>query len=392
MRRVHKDLARTVSAIISLSMVTTVALTACTVNMSRLNDGLNELSDSISDIADNISGTEITLAPTETTIAPTEDTEATTEALPTATPAPTATPTATPTPTPKPERVDFSFLTDEEIGNSFKVYKEEYKESGLDSRGNAIAETSGVTIRVECENKNIQEAVNCILRSFSKRADGAFASYFEKAQASAYLTGLANEKYLVTQDMAYSDNGRLLSVVMHYEVTGPDGVCEEATDYATFDMLTGQFITIPQVSSDQAAFEKVLGEKLLYAYMNPVEGVEDDGDKIDQNTPADDAADQDAKTAEDDAAKDEKDKKDDKSDRDDKDSKKDKDDKKAEEEPVTHDVKIIFIAAQKPGAQTATAEVYGLVDGNLCHTTVDLNSFESYLNSFGKIVFMVGQE
>ena len=352
MRRVHKDLARTVSAIISISMVTVVALTACTVNMSRLNDGLNDLSDSISGIADNITVSEATVAPTETTEAPTEETETTAEATPTATPTPTSTPTptATPSPTPQTERVDFSFLSDEEIGNSFKVYKEDFKTSGLDDKGNVLAETTGSVIRVECESKNVQEAINCMLQSFSKRAEGAFSSYYNKALAASYLTGLTDETYVITQDMAYSDNGRLLSVVMHYFVTGPDGIVEDLTDYATFDMLTGQYITIPAVSSDREAFEKILGEKLIYAFMNPVEQLDDDQDAAD--------------------------------------GKKENDNRK----PQDHEVSVIFIAAQKPGAETATAEVYGLVDGELCHTTVNLNDFESYLNSFGKIVFMVGQD
>ena len=382
MRRLHKDLGRFISCVICASMTCAVVLTACTVNIDRLNDGLNDLGDSFSVTSQSTAGQKES---SEITIPAVIDESDPTESIPDPDPTPLPTATPIPTSTPAPQRVDFSFLKDEEIGNSFKVFSEEFSETGIDSKGAAIVRYEGNTVRVECENKNIQEAVNCMLSVFAKKADGAYASYYQKALAASYLTGLSDERYDVSQEMAWSDNGRLLSVIMHYSVTGPDGIVEEATDYATFDMLTGQYLTIDAITQDVDALTGLLGEKLIYAYMNPVEQPADDGDQ--GETDATTVPGEDADSGKKDDDKDNNDNKDNKDDKSgDKDAK-DPDDKNSAGKPVKHEVRIVFIAAQKAGAETAPVEIYGTVDGNPCHTTVDLKIYAAYLNSFGKIVF-----
>lgn len=381
MRRVRKDLGKMISGIICISMAGVFVLTACTVNIDRLNQGLSELGDSISDIAggSDASAKETTKAQTEQITEPSE-TETSEEPDPTATPTPTVSPT--PTPTPVMERVDFSNLSDEEIGNSFTVIKEDFSQTGLDERQNILVTYEGNTVRVECANKNIQEAVNLILGAFAKRADALYDSCYDKALANTTLTGLNEETYKVTQEMSYSDNGRLLSVIMHRYAEGADGIVEDITDYATFDMLTGQYVNIATIAQDYDKFETLLADKLLYAFEHP-EG--DQAEQADtQDATAADTASQDTAADRDQGNKDadaDKDKEGD-------DNRNDKADKKSGDN-TDNEVRIFFIAAQKPGAETATAEIYGTVNGTTCHTTVDLRSYASLINSYGRIVFLI---
>lgn len=344
MRRVRKDLGKAISGTICISMTAAFVLTACTVNIDRLNQGLSELGDSISSIAETKGTSEITTEDTSLT-EPTVSVE-TTESEPSVTPEPTATPvptaTSAPTPTPAMERVDFSNLSQDEIGNEFTVDKEDFSQTGLDESENVLVTYEGNTLRVECGNKSIQEAINLILGSFAKRADGIYDFYYQKALANVALTGLAEETYAISQEMSYSDNGRLLSVIMRYSAGSGDGIIEEYTDYATFDMLTGQYVTLGTIASDTDGLKALLGEKLIYAFENP-EGVPDDEGG----------------------------------------------NKRSDNKKNAHEAEVIFIAAQKPGAETATAEVYGTVDGNLVHATIDMKAYAEMINSYGRIVFLI---
>ena len=52
----------------------------------------------------------------------------------------------------------------------------------------------------------------------------------------------------------------------------------------------------------------------------------------------------------------------------------------------------LYVAAQQPGAQTATIEIYGVYNGKRYHTTGDMKEFAKYLNRYGRIVYGIGED
>jgi hypothetical protein len=52
----------------------------------------------------------------------------------------------------------------------------------------------------------------------------------------------------------------------------------------------------------------------------------------------------------------------------------------------------LYVAAQQPGAQTATVEIYGMCNGEMIHTTGDMNEFAQYLNRYGKMIYGVSED
>jgi|GEM_PF-659754 len=401
MRRLHKDYAKIISTVISLSMLGTFFLAACTVNVDRLNDGLSDLGDSLNEAVN----------PTE--IAETEDTEPEetindieqvdeTEAEPTATPepteTPTPTPTATPTPTPLPERVDFSELTTDEVTTEFTVYTEDFAEHYVaDGTEITLATFEGQKVVVEVPGAaNVQTAINLILNGFYSEAEGYYNKYSQKALSSYSLTGDAEDTYDVEVTMSYSENGRLLSVIMSYAVEGADGTVVSSYDFVTFDMLTGQYVTTASITNDIEGLETALGEKLIYAAEH---APEEEEEPAEVEEPEDEDIDENAEETE--AEEPEEDE--------DEDTTETTETTEAEESDETEETVVprkrinisredgdievteIFIAAQQAGAETATAEVYGLIDGVIYHTTVDMNEFADYLNTYGTLVYGVSR-
>lgn len=325
--------------IVTVSVLGTITLAACSINYSELAEGINDLGKGLDRAVNGT--TEETTSSLET-VEPTVETEETepseTEApLPTATPTPTPRPTATPTP--MPERVDFSELTTDTISETLDVQIEEFAESyHADGEETELVSFTGNRIVVSMpDNANVQTSLNLILDGFYNEAEGLYNRYSSEAEGLYALDPemyLAN-KYDVNIDYRYSYNGRLLSVIMEYDVVS--GNEEEKADVikkievATFDALTGQYVTPAAVAKDVDALNAALSSYLANA----------------------------AST---------------------------------EEETYTSDMvsNPILVAHSNDGG-THFAEIYGYINGNFTNVVADLSNYADYLNTYGKIVYKINQ-
>ncbi len=353
---------------IILAMLLTL-VTACNIDYEGLSEGLNDLGSAFSGYnptpatpeptvssEETTEKTEATSASTEETTSEmtseTTETEETTssettestETVPTesssvtetageeATPTPSSTPTPIPTPTPTPhptnERVDFSYLTSSNISENFVVDSETFSES-VDTEDNQhLAVFSGKRVLVsKAGSENVSEAVNLILDSFYQEAVGLYSRYAGEAKAAYGLSGTVDTVYNIEVNFDYSYNKRVLSVVMSYKVTAGNKVLASKEEFSSFDMLTGQYVTLASVAGDLEGLQNALRSKL------------------------------------------------------------------AKNEPIARASAItdLYIAAQQPGAQTATVEIYGMYNGKRVHTTGDMNEYAQYLNRYGKIIFGVNE-
>ncbi|SCW57380.1 hypothetical protein SAMN02910456_01922 [Ruminococcaceae bacterium YRB3002] len=325
-------------AIITVSVLGIITMTACSINYSKLAEGIGDLGRSIDHAVNGTvpatSGTDLTTPTVETE--ETDPTESSEEVTPTPTPAPTATPI--PTPTPMPERVDFSELITDTISEGVDIQLEDFAESfHLDGEETELATFKGNRMVIDIpDNKNVQTAVNLVLDGVYSEAAGLYARYSNEA-ASEY--SLDPELYMASPyrvkiNYSYSFNGRLISVVTDYEVARgndetPDEVVAHKDEVFTFDVLTGQYVTLAMVSKDAAAFEDALKGVLA-------QGISTEDETYD---------------------------------------------KKDVTDPV--------IVVHQQGAGAVLGQVYGIVDGSLCHAPVDLTNMADYLNSYGKIVYKI---
>ena len=237
-------------------------------------------------------------------------------------------PTPTPTPHPTNERVDFSGLTNNKVFENFIIDIEEFSES-VDADQKAMAIFSGKRMLVsKAENDNVTEAVNIILDSFYQEAAGLYTRYAGEAKAAYNLSGTIDTVYNIEVNFDYSYNKRILSVIMSYKVTSDKNVIASNEEFVSFDMLTGQYITLAAVASDWDGLQNALKAKLA------------------KNVTVKSAA------------------------------------------AITN----LYVAAQQPGAQTATVEIYGMYNGEKIHTTGDMNEFAQYLNRYGKMIYGVSED
>ena len=254
----------------------------------------------------------------ETTTSETTTSETTTEET-----------TATPTPTPHPanERVDFSNLTNTKVSDTFAIDTEEFSES-VDADGKAMAVFSGKRIVVsKAEKDNVTEAVNLILDSFYQEAAGVYNRYSGEAKAAYSISGAIDSVYSTEVNFDYSFNRRILSVIMSYKATNGKTVLAEKEEFVSFDMLTGQYITLASVANDWTGLQNALKVKLA----------------------------------------------------------------KNVSVPKASAITDLFVIAQQPGAQTATIEIYGTYNGQRIHTTGDMNEYAQFLNRYGKMVYGVSE-
>ena len=204
---------------------------------------------------------------------------------------------------------------------------EEFSES-IDGGGKAMAVFSGKRMAVsKAENDNVTEAVNLILDSFYKEAEGIYNRYAGEAKAAFNLSGTVDDAYVTEVNFDYSFNKRILSVVMSYKATNGKNVLAEKEEYASFDMLTGQYVTLAAVASDWTGLQNALKVKLA------------------KNVSVSKAS------------------------------------------AITD----LFVVAQQPGAQTATVEIYGMYNGQRIHTTGDMNEYAQFLNRYGKMIYGVSE-
>ena len=336
MNSLHKHYRKLTALIVVLTLVGSIFLQACTVDYDQLAEGINDFGDSV-DVA--VNGTKAAQAPEDSF--ETEGTEKSEEhelvteptATPTPTPAPTATPT--PTPTPVPERVNMAELTTVEVTDVFTVLSEDFEQEYVNDDNEVLATFSGNQLAVECgEKNNVEAAINLILNGFYQEAEGVYNRAISDANATYLLTGVNENAENVKVTFEYSENGRIFSIIMTYVVTNQSGeVLNTKTEFANFDMLTGQYITVANVVDDTEAFKSEIKQAIIAALSVQEITVKEE------------------------------------------------------------DIDDIFIAVQHPGVKSATCEIYAVIDGNLEYrATTDLNLYTEYFNSYGKNVYSLSSE
>lgn len=304
------------------SVATETSETAGTSETSRTSETSESSSSSETSETSETTPSESSSETSESTTEETTASETTTEET-TAVPTPTSTPA--PTQHPSNERVDFSNLTNTKVSERFSVDTEEFSES-VEGDGKAMAVFSGKRMAVsKAENDNVTEAVNLILDSFYKEAEGIYNRYAGEAKAAYNISGTVDNAYVTEVNFDYSFNKRILSVIMSYKATNGKTVLAEKEEYASFDMLTGQYVTLAAVANDWTGLQNALKVKLARnASISKASAITD-----------------------------------------------------------------LFVIAQQPGAQTATVEIYGMYNGQRIHTTGDMNEYAQFLNRYGKMIYGV---
>ena len=362
-----------VALLISAGMMTTL-LAACSVDTDELGKGINELGNAFMTETEAPKPTE-TEASTEES-EETEEPEVTEETEPDATPTATATPT--PSPTPLPQRVDFSDYTEVVLADSFTVTVEDFQESSYaeDDRDELFATFSGNRLVVtEAPSDNVRDSINIFVDGFYAEAEGAYSRVVAAATTEYKLSGVVEEPYAVTVEFDYTANSRVLSVFMRYSVTGGD---EDVTviDFASFDMLSGQLITVDTITTDSDAFMKDLTKEFVAALEDqlkntePTETTVEDEDETEETEETEETttATTRATTTETTAA-----------------------------EPVVipsaKDFDEIYVALG-PAAEDEDSmgyiTVYGIADGELYVAVIDVQEagLDEYLNRYGKSVLI----
>ena len=333
-----------VAVLLSAAMVT-VVLAACTVDYDKLNKGINDLGKALDGNSTVATSATVSEADTSAPMSTTDESE-TEETTPV--PTGTATPSATPTPTevPAAERVDFSEYTDNIVADDFTVTTEEFEESSHSEDDEEIlfATFTGTRMVVtEAGSDNIRDAINLIVDGFYKEAEGAYQRMAAKAKAELSLNGVIEEPYAVKVDFEYMTNGRALSVLMSYTVEGRAEDETMVVDFASFDMLTGQYITPATITNYPVNFENSLRIELENAIKSrPV-----------QNEEENESTEPEAVT------------------------------------PAADEFERIFVGPTSVETQNHSyAMVYGIADGQIYSSVIEMDAYADFFNRYGASVFL----
>ena len=347
-----------VALLISAGMAVTL-LAACSINTDELEQGIYDLGNAFT--SQTVTETEKETVPVTTTESEETTVETTTE--PTATPTPTPTPTATPSPTPLPQRVDFSDYTDIDLSDTFTVTVEDFGEKTYsDDNKELLATFEGNRLVVtKAANKTIGDSINLLVDGFYTEAEGAYSRAVAKAKTEYNLTGVIENPSAVTVDFEYATNGRALSVLMIYEVKGVETDETTVIDFASFDMLSGQYINFASISKDPAGLEDALRRGLENSLkiqptptptpsivpVRPQETVETT-EVVEEI--------------------------------------------EAKKIPSAYEFEALYFA---PGTEVSDAQnnafatVYGIYDGTVYSTVIDINAYADLLNRYGASLFSV---
>lgn len=343
MKRIEGN--KLVALLLSAGMATTF-LAACSINTDKLGEGISELGNAfVTDEETTVTETAVTET-TETTVA-SETSEAPTETTPEATPTPSA--------TPLPQRVDYSSYTDIALNDTFTVSSEAFSESSyVDGSDVLLAKFEGNRFVVtKAANETVANSINLIINGFYNEAAGVYNRVYSKAKAEYDLKGSIESPYSVLVDFQHTTNGRALSVLMVYEVSGGDAEKTTVVDFASFDMLSGQYIAFNTVCKDPKGLEDALRAGLansLKVQPKPAET-----DVADTVTTAETTAVQTVKT------------------------------------PEADEFDAIYIAPGPATADAATnsfATVYGVAGGKVYRTVIDMNAYAGFLNRYGTSLFI----
>ena len=343
MKRIEGN--KLVALLLSAGMATTF-LAACSINTDKLGEGISELGNAfVTDEETTVTEAAVTET-TETTVA-SETSEAPAETTPEATPTPSA--------TPLPQRVDYSSYTDIALNDTFTVSSEAFSESSyVDGSDVLLAKFEGNRFVVtKAANETVANSINLIINGFYNEAAGVYNRVYSKAKAEYDLKGSIESPYSVLVDFQHTTNGRALSVLMVYEVSGGDAEKTTVVDFASFDMLSGQYIAFNTVCKDPKGLEDALRAGLansLKVQPKPAET-----DVADTVTTAETTAVQTVKT------------------------------------PEADEFDAIYIAPGPATADAATnsfATVYGVAGGKVYRTVIDMNAYAGFLNRYGTSLFI----
>ena len=345
-----------VALLISAGMVTTL-LAACSINTDELEQGISDLGNAFTSQA--VVETEKNTEPEKTT--ETEATTVETTVETTAEPTPSPTPTATPSPTPLPQRVDFSDYTDVDLSDAFTVTVEDFGEKTYsDDNKELLATFEGSRLVVtKAANKTVGDSINLIVDGFYSEAEGAYSRVIAKAKTEYNLTGVIENPAAVNVDFKYTTNGRTLSVLMEYEVKGSDSDTSTVIDFASFDMLSGQYINLASVSKDPAGLEDALRKALESSLkIKPTPTPTPVAVRAQETTEATEAVEE----------------------------------MEAKNIPSSYDFEAIYFAAgpvttDAQGSNFAT--VYGIYGGTVYSAVIDISAYADLFNRYGTSVFFI---
>ena len=251
-----------VALLLSAGMATSL-LAACSVNTDQLGQGISDLGNAFTTTAATAAP-----APTETSATASSDetgvTEITEETTAETTPA--ATPTATPSPTPLPQRVDFSDYTDIDLTDTFTVTVEEFEESAHsdDDTVEFAVFTGNRLVVTDADNETARDAINLVVDGFYAEAEGAYQNVVAQLKSEYLTNGVIENSGSVFVNFEYVSNGRALSVLMVYAVSIGDKT-DRKVDFATFDMLTGHYVTMNSIVTDTDGLERAMKTALADA-------------------------------------------------------------------------------------------------------------------------------
>ena len=334
--------------VISAVMVTTV-LAACSIDTDKLSEGISDLGNVFISESEEETEPESDPVITEVTEESTEVTKPSeTEATPT--PVPTATPTITPTP--NPQRVDFSEYTTEilSFSGNFEVTTESFEESMHSEEDEQVVFATFAGKRVvvtDASSESIRDAINIVVDGFYAEAEGAYTRMTAKAKAEYTLTGVVEEPYAVNVDIGYLSNGRVLSLLMRYDVTGGKGDSDATViDFASFDMLSGQYVTFAAIARDARSFDGVIRAVLENSLKSQRAGE------------AARAADEAEAAA-------------------------------ILEKPVPQadEYEAVYVAPTVAENGSSISTVYGIVDGEVYSVSMDMNEYADFFNRYGASLF-----
>ncbi len=244
--------------LISVLLAGAVFMSACSVDMNGIGDAFRNLSENLNEAVaeeESVPSTEETIL-VETVVSDGEEAveEEAEVAQPTETPVPTATSTPVPSPTPMPQRVDFSELTSDNIFGTISVESEEFLETShaQDDDEIILASFSGERMLLASEDDiAVVTAVNMMLDGFYMEAEGLYnRAVNETAAAYALTADELPSAVNVTVNYEYFFNGRLLGVIMSYEVEQEEAVSDSEVEYVMYDLYTGQYIVPELLFSD----------------------------------------------------------------------------------------------------------------------------------------------
>ena len=334
-----------VALLISGGMATSF-IAACSINTDKLDEGISELGNAFTTESETeATKSETTEAPTELTT--TTVTEETTEAIPA--------PSATPSPTPLPQRVDYSNYTDINLNDTFTVSSEAFSESSyVDNTEILLAKFEGNRFVVtKAANENVMNSINLIINGFYNEAAGAYNRVYSKAKAEYDLKGSIEAPYDVLVDFQYTTNGRALSVLMVYEVSGGEADKTTVIDFASFDMISGQYITFNSVCKDPKGLENALRSGLANSLKIQPKASETEIVGDTPETTAETAA--------------------------------------AVNTPEADDFDAVYLApgpATTDAARNSFATLYGVIDGKVYSAVIDMNAYANFLNRYGASLFI----